>query len=90
MAVFWSGGLWRGVASQVGTNLLEGFRVKTFGLKMESVPLPPTKPHSSDIRLFTFYRRLLDEIRKCCIPILVVLRFLYLVPCIIRNTIQRF
>jgi len=89
--VFWSCGLWRGAVSYVDTNVLEGFRIKTPGLKMEAVcSLPPTKYHSSDIRFFRFHKRLLDAIRRCCIPILVVLRFLYLVSCIIRNKIERF
>ena len=90
-AVFWSCGLWRGVISYVDTNVLEGFRVKTSGLKLEAICSPSsTEAHSSDIRLIRFYKRLLDAIRRCCIPILVVLRFLCLVPCIIGNIIQRF
>ena len=90
-AVFCSCGLGRDVVSYVDTNVVEGFRVKTSGLKMEAVCcLPPTKLRSSDIKLFRFYKRLLDAIRRCCIPTLVVLRFLYLVPCIILNIIQRF
>jgi hypothetical protein len=42
--VFWSCELWRGAVLYVDTNVLEGFRVKTSGLKMEAVcSLPPIK-----------------------------------------------
>ena len=88
-AVFSSCRIRRGVVSYVDTNVLGGFRVKTSALKMEAeCSLPPTKPHSSDISLFRFYKPLLDAIHICSIPILVVMRILYLVSCIIRNIIQ--